>query len=256
MKRFIAMLLIFCMLAPLAVAEDYSPESLWDSIGGWFNQAWKDTSSWVSQAWKDASQWAEGAWGEASEWIVQAWSDSSQWVNDIWGDVSAWASETYDAASGSFTAWWNDTFNRVTDSTAQTWDWIVEESDTVKSRFKDEFETVKKAVSAAESAQEGNIRKAYDQLLKKLNLSSDDTQKVWDTIRAYAEENGISPLSAEILGLPYLFQLTVDKAESNEDIPAIVVAQYLTGVIEKLGVKTSEAADTLIKKLSEAFNSI
>ena len=44
-----------------ACAEEEQSGSIWDSFGGWFNQAVEDTTNWASQAWEDTTDWAEQA---------------------------------------------------------------------------------------------------------------------------------------------------------------------------------------------------
>ena len=49
MKRFITVLLVLCMmLSATSYAEEEKPKSIWDSIGGWVNQAVEDTTNWDS----------------------------------------------------------------------------------------------------------------------------------------------------------------------------------------------------------------
>lgn len=50
MKRFVSLLLVMCLALSTAFAEENQPKSVWDSIGGWFNQAVEDAADWASQA--------------------------------------------------------------------------------------------------------------------------------------------------------------------------------------------------------------
>lgn len=257
MKRFATLVLILVVTCSVvAIAEEEQHKSVLDSIGGWFGQAWEDTSGWVSQAWSDASKWVEGAWGDASKWVEQAWNDSSQWATDIWGDVSTWASETYESASGSIGAWWAETFNTVTETTSNPWEWLTEEVKALEPETLKTLSTVKEAAMANEGDAEAKVKAAFFAMLNTLKLNDEDSEKVWDTIEAYASQKGISKLAASKLALPYLFQLTIDSAQTQESIPAIAIAQYLTAIVEKLNVDTTDMANQLVDQLNEALKVI
>lgn len=256
MKRFFAVLLIFFMVFPHAKAEKEEQKSVLDSIGGWFGQAWEDTSGWVSHAWSDASKWVQGAWGDASQWVEQAWNESSQWATEIWGDVSTWASETYESASGSIGAWWADTFNTVTETASNPWEWLAEGTKTLQPEAVKTLSTVKEAVMSNDSDAETKVKTTFTAMLKALKQNDEDSQKVWDTVAAYAIQKGISKLTVVKLVLPYLFQLTIDSAEAQDGIPAIAIAQYLTAIVEKLNVNTTDMAEQLVGQLNEVLNGI
>lgn len=256
MKRFLAMVLAVCMMASMALAEEKEEKSVWDSVGGWLNQAWKDTSDWVSQKWPEVSKWVENAWGDASKWVEKSWKDAPQWLQDTWGDVSTWARETYETASGAVTAWWTETFETVTPETGNPWSWIKEEAAAYQQEELETLSKVKETVAAEGSAAEAKVKEMFISLLKKMALNDEDTEKVWFTIESFAEYKGVSKLAACKLALPYLFQLTVDSARSAEPIPAIAVAQYLTAIVEKYSVNTTETANTILKQLNEALGEI
>ena len=253
MKRFVTLLIILCLALTPIMAEG---ESIWDSIGGWFGQAWEDTTRWVSQAWSDASKWVEGAWGDASKWVEQAWNDSSKWVTDIWGDVSAWISESYESATGSIGVWWAETFKKVTQTAYNTWGWLADESSALSAESRETLSNIRDAVSATGTDAEAKVKDAFAAMLGKLQLSDEDSQKVWKTVQSYAEQNGISQLEASKIALPYLLQLTIDGAESKNNIPAVAVAQYLTAVFEKLNVTSTEAVSGMIDQLNEVLGRI
>jgi len=238
-KRFIALLLVSCLAFSSACAEGGG--SLWDSIGSWFSQAWKDVSDWVSNA-----------WGDASKWIDQAWKDASPWLTDIWGDVSTWAAQTYDSASKAVSAWWTQTFNTVTAATGNAWSWINKENLAVHAMLAERYKDILASARDGAGSAEEDINAAYGELMKKLDLNDEDIAKVMETITAYAEEKGISASSMKKIMLPYLAQLTAD-SEGKEDgqIPALAVAQYLTGIVEKLGIGNEDQARQLINSLDE-----
>ncbi|MBQ8137033.1 MAG: hypothetical protein IJ174_06330 [Clostridia bacterium] len=252
-KRLIAILLLLCMVFTKAVAEEQEqPKSFLDAIGDWYDQAVQT----ISEAWEKAGAWMEGAWGDASQWVKQAWNDSAQWATEIWGDVSTWASETYATASDSISHWWTETFNAVTDFSKNTWNWLTQEATELKTTFKDDFEAIRTAILEKEEKQESALQNAYTRLLTKLSLNEEDAKRVWDTVGAYAEQKGISPLLARKLALPYLFQLTVDRSKATDDMPPIAIAQYLTGILEKLNVKSSDEADALIVELTDVLGTV
>jgi len=250
-KRLIALILVSCLFISVACAEEEQGGSVLDAIGGWFGQAWEDSSKWVSQAWTDASSWVSNAWGDASKWVGQAWNDSATWATGIWGDVSTWAVDTSDSVS----AWWTETFNSVSGAKDETWSWINKEQkdlhDELVKKYKD---AILSAQSGASSAGE-ELQKAYAELLGKLKLNDTDISKVIDTIKAYAAEKGITAESMEQILLPYLMKLVEDStAAGNGKIPAIAVAQYLTGIAERLGISNEEQAQLLITGLDEILN--
>ena len=241
MKRLYAALLAFFLLLSPALAREGRADSLWDSLGDWLDRTWRD-----------ASDLARDACGDASRWIGQVWDDSSEWVSEIWGDVSDRAAEAYRNAG----AWWAETFEAVTDRAGGAWDWIRTEAAARKPEFVRGMEAVREAVSARGKDAEAAVRNRFDALLEKLDLGPEDAQRVWDSVRAYAERKGIPPLAAETLALPYLFRLTEDAEGAEENMPAVAVAQYLTAAIEKLGVRTAEGAEALLDQLRDALESV
>lgn len=268
MKRFFAILMILCMLSTAAFAESGEQKSVFDAIGGWFSQAWTDASGWVSQAWqdaskwvegawKDASKWIEGAWGDASKWVVQAWNDSSQWVAGIWGDVSSWVSGTTESAAGASGTWWTKTFNTVTANAEKPWAWLAGETASLQAETKEILSKVKDAVKSGEDEAEAKVKDAFNSMLKKLKLSDDDSQKIWQTLEAYANQKGFSKIAVAKLALPYLFQLTVDGAGAQNNMPPIAIAQYLTAIVEKLNITSMDSVNSLIEQLNkEVFGEI
>ena len=99
------------------------------------------------------------------------------------------------------------------------------------------------------------MEEAFTDLLKKLNLEDDDIRKILETVRAYAAEKGISEESLEQIMLPYLVQLAEDGSKAqNGQIPAIAVAQYLTGLMTEKGIGTEEDAQRMINTLKETLN--
>ena len=267
MKRFFAVLIVLCMLSTAAFAESGEQKSVFDAIGGWFSQAWTDASGWVSQAWTDASKWVEGAWkdaskwteaawGDASKWVAQAWNDSSQWVAGIWGDVSSWISGTSESASGPAESWWTKTFNTVTGNADHPWDWLTEEAAALQPETREILSKVKEAVKSGEDDAEAKVKDAFNSLLKTLKLSDDDAQKIWKTMEGYANQKGFSKTAVAKLVLPYLFQLTIDGAGAQNNMPAVAIAQYFMAIVGKLNINSTDTVNSLIDQLNEAFGKI
>lgn len=265
MKKRIALFLIAvaaCCVISISFAEEgqKSGEILdsissffsntWNDASGWVEGAWTDTTKWVDVVWKDATVWIKSSWGDASKWIEQAWNDSSTWVSDIWGDASNWAADTV-------SAWWTSTFNIVTQDSKDAWAWIKDRADRLKAYGVELFESVKDAVSSADEHAEEKLEKVFFSMLEKLSINETDANKVWETICSYAEQKNISTIATIKLSIPYLLQLCVDSAEqSNVNIPAVAVAQYLTGIIEKLGINDNDAAYELVIQLNDALSDI
>ena len=91
-------------------------------------------------------------------------------------------------------------------------------------------------------------------LLEKMKLDETNINRIFSTVEAYSKEKGISVESIEAIMLPYLLQLSAGfESMGNMNIPAVAVAQYLTGVFEKLGVKTEEDAQLLAEKVKQIF---
>lgn len=254
MKKIIALLLVMA-LAYSAVSVSFAEEEqksrgFFGSVGSFFSDTWSDASGWIEGAWKDTTQWLDGAWGDASKWVEQAWNDSSSWVSDIWGDASGWASDTV-------STWWTKTFKTVTKDSQNIWTWVQDKSDSLKTKGSDILENAKDAIAAAGDSAEEKVRETILVLLDKLGIQEAEAGKVWDTIQAYAEQKGISTLAAAKLSVPYLMQLWMESTEqSNGSIPAVAVAQYLTGVIEKLKIKDNVDANELISQLNNVLADI
>ncbi len=275
MKRFAAFLLSLCLFVSFAAAEEEG--SAPEGIGSWFRQAWQDASAWTEQAWDeasawteqaldDASKWAEQAWKDAPEWLQTAWGDASGWVEQawneaspelqkIWGDVSTWASGVYDSVSGNASAWWAETFRKVTEAKDKAWKWIDSASENVRKKIAEKYLEAHSGIQNEVSEAGETMEQIYTDLLKKLNLNEEDIGRVLDTIKAYADQRGISAESVEQIMLPYLVQLAEDgSAAQNGQIPAIAVAQYLTGIMVEEGIGTEEDAQRMISTLKETLN--
>ena len=240
-KRFLVLFLALCMAASCAFAD--AKESVLD----WLSQAWDD----VAGAWDGASEWIDDAWGGASEWIGEAWNDSAGWAKEIWGDVSEWATDKM----GSADEWLIDAFDAVTDTAGSAWEWIDKTAGDVYPLLEETYGEITRSAQDGFSGAGETVTALWQELLKKLNLEDGDISKVLDSIKAYAEEKGITPAALEELLTPYLAKLTADSRElGNGQLPAITITQYLTGIAEKIGIETEGQVDRLLEELGGILN--
>ena len=238
--RLVALVLVLCLAAPLAFAEEKTENN---TVLGWIEEKVDSVTTWASDKWKDASPWIEKTWGDASEWVERTWSDASSWAADLWGDVSSWASEKYNAAVDQAGIWWAETYKKVTDVKDNAWEWIQTESTELKDQVVRKYEEVEKAAEKGVAEAEKKVEELYSDLLAKLNISKEDVSRIIQTIGAYAVQKGIPALALKKVLLPYLVKLVFDsQASGGIAIPAIAVAQYLLGVIEKKNLNTEEQA--------------
>ena len=255
MKKWFALILSVVMIGtfvPSSLAEDGASEAL-NSLGSLLSGAWDQVSELAAGALEDASAWVDDNWGDASKWVEQAWNDSSAWAESIWGDVSAWASETYGTASAAAGAWMAETLNNLKGAEADTWAWLQDSSGAMAAQGGELLQKMKDALADPDEDLQ-KVRSLFEETLKELELSEADIEKVWATVQAYAQQKGLSAQKVTRLILPYLVQLKTEYENGvNGTIPAISIAQYLTAVVEKLGVATEKAADALIAQLNEAL---
>ena len=258
MKRYVSTVLILSVIFLLinaAMAEEDNKNNVFESIGSFFSNTWDNVSSWSEARWTDFSSWVNGAWGDASKWVSQVWNDSSTWVTDIWGDASNWVVESYESASDSIGAWWAKTFNRVTVTDDNAWNWLRESATDINSQSILLLSQMKDAIISSEDAEQ-KAKDTFYLLLANLNISESDAENIWKTIQAYSDEKGIASLTAVRISLPYLWQLAIDNdLESNGNIPAVAVAQYLTAIYEKMGIISESSATDYIEQLIEVLES-
>ena len=111
MKKLVTLLLILCLCFSVALAEEKQQKSVWDSVGGWFNQAVEDTSNWASQAWDDTSGWATQAWDDASGWVSDtatgAWNWATGAANDAWNWTVGAANDAWNWTVKTANGTWN-----------------------------------------------------------------------------------------------------------------------------------------------------
>lgn len=272
MKKFVALFLaavLFCSTASFTFAEDEEKsDGFFDSVGSFFSDTWNDATDWVEGAWDDSTEWVEGAWddstkwiegawndttawldgtwGDASKWIGQAWNKSSAWVSNIWGDASGWVSDTA-------IPWVVDTFNSIiSDDSDDVWEWMQKEKDHLMEPGIDLINKVKTAITSEDDDTEEKLKTTIFVMLDMLGIVETDAEKVWETITADAEQKGISPISLAKIAIPYLLRLCANSSDQAiKSIPAKAIAQYITGVIEKLGVKDNAMADELVQQLND-----
>lgn len=253
MRKALALLMTLVLLCVTSVSTFAEEENLLDTLGGIFSGLFGEVEEWADGALKDVSEWGSGAWKDASGWLENAWSDSSSWVNKIWGEASTWISENYEGVANTVETWWAENSDKVTEGIKGAWDWVKENAGELKEQGAGLWEEIKEAVSTNGADAEQKIRETLDELLKKLGIKDSDAAKIWETLQGYAEQKGISVLSAAKLAIPYLSQLCVDNGEQGESVPAINVAQSLTSFLEAIGVDSNESADELIQQLEEVL---
>ncbi|MCR5369240.1 MAG: hypothetical protein K6E83_00845 [Clostridium sp.] len=263
MKRVISLVLVLMMMIPAALAESGESTSIFDSIEKGLQQATDslskevekaadEASKWAEDTWKEAEKWVNGYWGDASKWVEKTWNESSSWLSGIWGDLSTWASDSLDSAG----AWWKETFEKVTDTSENVWNWFTVAAYGADTDFSDDYNNLKDAVTNAGSATLDSVKKAYMSLLKKMSMSDEDAGKVWQTIMTYADQKGLSQLTTATLALPYLFKLTVDASLSgNKTMPPVAAAQFLTAALDRLNIDSPATAEKLLNQLKDLIAS-
>lgn len=251
MKKAVCFILI--MVFMFSIAGSCKAEG----ILNWLTNAWEDTSGWVEGAWKDATHWIDGAWGDASGWVEQAWNDSSAWVVDIWGDVSGWTVDTYNNVAGGLSAWWVETFDKVTDKSENAWDWFKASLPDLKDKIPDYLTQSINVILAEDDSSDDELYNTYLTVLKSFGIDDTGAMKVWETIMAYSVQKGFSAVKCAKIMLPYLLELRLTQIESADTaIPAIAISQYLTGIIEKLGIGSDDIAVQFIEKLDRIVSLI
>lgn len=92
-----------------AAQETPEQKSLWDSIGGWFNQAGKD----IGNAVVSGLGTAGGAISDAAVWVGDRLKDAGDWAVTSTGDVGKWVGDR----AKDFNNWWNgyDYYEQVAD---------------------------------------------------------------------------------------------------------------------------------------------
>ena len=233
-KRLVSLVLAVCLISSFAFAEEEKKGSVLD----WFGNVWNDTKSLAGSTWEDTSKW-----------VQETWDTSSEWVTGIWGDASTWVSDQYDAASGTVSNWWVGVFDSVTGAANNAWEWIGNETqsfkDTVSEKYNEVTTSVQKGLSDAGTA----VSNVYTELLKTLKLDDIDIGKVLETIREYALKIGIPAVTLALYLLPYLIKLVAESNATGKTIPAIVVAQFLTSIVRKMGVESEDQTQLLVDKL-------
>ncbi len=239
MKRFMSMFLAFCMLFSTALAEETSG-SIWDSIGGWFNQAAEDASNWASKAWENSSAWATQALNDASAWFVQAWDDSSKWVSQAWDDSSSWAATNWDR----FLIWVNtlasgDPYAWIKDVVLDNGIWAYEEYAAARSFLNSQPDMEQ-------------LHQKYNAAFSELSLLNDDKAIIWDMLRKWSDESGLTIVQTSKIALPFLIRLQIEGEQvigENVSFSGPVVAQYMLTILETMNLDSSDKADMRVKIL-------
>ena len=236
MKRFISLLLILCMVMPLAFAEEEKSQSVWDSIGGWFSQAVDDVSAWSVQAWNDVSGWTVQAWDDSSKWVSKAWEDSTSWASTNWDNFIVWV-------------------NSIT--AADPYAWITNVIVDNGILAYDEYVSTRSFLAGEPNLEE--IRQEYDGLLSELSLLNEDKEVLWCMIQNWTEQQGISMEQASKLALPFLNRLVIEGETvigEGAEFSGPVVGQYLVTILEAMNLDSTEKADRELKSLRASLEEI
>ena len=269
MKRFISILLVLCLGFPTAFAEEEKPKSVWDSIGGWFNQAAEDTADWASQAWEDTSEWAGQAWEDTSEWATNAWGDVSVWAVQAWSDVSAWTVQAWDDSSKWVSKAWADSSNWA----VTNWDHFIVWVNTIASGDPyswvkdvvldngilayDEYADVRSFLNSNPSLDQ--IRQKYDSSLSELSLLNEDKDILWNMIQQWSNENGLGMEQTSKLALPFLIRLLIEGENvigEGAEFSGPVVGQYLLTIMEAMNLDSTGTADMRLKILHASLEGL
>lgn len=236
MKRLVSLFLVICLTCSTAFAEEENPQSIWDSIGGWFSHAAESTVDWASQAWKDVSAWAVHAWNDASGWVSQAWQDSSHWVTTNWDHLIVWVN---DIASGEPYAWIQDV---ILDHGILAYDQYME----VRSFLNEHPDAAR-------------LREKYDAALSELSILNEDKDILWNMLQQWSEEKGLSIEQTAELALPFLTRLLIEgESAIGEDaqFSGPVVGQYLMTVLEALHLDSVGKAAMRMRILQSALDQL
>ena len=133
---------------------------------------------------------------------------------------------------------------------------FVDSISIVKSEYSADLEMVRSAVFSDGPDREQRIRTAFDTLLGKLHISASDILRIWDTVRAYAEYKNIPLLVARKLVLPYLLELVVEGTEVDGRISAITISQFITGIMEKIGIDSGATLEEILARLMNTLGSL
>lgn len=239
MKRFLSLLLALCLMFSTALAEEPSG-SIWDSIGGWFNQAAEDASNWASQAWEDSSAWATQALRDASSWFVQAWDDSANWVSQAWDDSSNWAATNWD----NFLVWAN------TLASGDPYAWIKDVILDNGILAYDEYAALRSFLNSRPDTEQ--LHQRYIDAFSELSLLNDDKDIIWDMLQEWSNEKGLTIEQTSNIALPFLVRLLIEGEPvigENVEFSGPVVAQYLLTILETMNLDSSDKADMRLKIL-------
>lgn len=257
-KRIVSLVLATVISVSLiggAAAE--GKKSFWDSLGSFVESVLNEDTGWASDLLEEAKTWVGDNWGEASEWVSKAWGESSDWVTSIWGDASEWAAENLPGATEALSEWLTGVFEEVTGKTGNVWSWIGTASKTFDTKGKKLLDDVRSVITDTEGKTEEKVRSVFESILNEFDLAREDVERVWETVKAYAKEKGLAFVKLAKMMLPYLLQLKEEQTrEGNTSVPAVLISQYLTGIMEKLGVDSEETAQSLLDQLEEMLNGL
>ncbi|QUA52201.1 hypothetical protein [Aristaeella lactis] len=267
-KRIIAIILSACLMCSVACAEEKS-KTVFDSVGGWFDQAWKDSSDWVGQAWDDSSKWVGQAWDDSTKWVGQAWDDSSKWVSQAWNDSTKWVGKAWEDSSRWASQAWQDSttwaaknwsnfviwLKTITSDNPYSWirDMVLEEGIIAY----DDYVSIRTFLS--ENPDPFAIRKKCYDTLSVFSLLNEEKDILWDMFSRWAEEHKITAEQVGILAIPFLERLNIKGEEAlgeDIDITGPAIAQYIITILEAMNINSHEDAESRIKALRSSLDNL
>lgn len=233
-RRFIAMLLVFCMCTPKAYADWKKPPII-DSIGGQVSQVIESTSNWATQAASDVSSWATQAWKDSSDWVSAKWGTSSKWVSDNWENLMIWADMV---VSDNPYSWMNDAVQR-------------------KGLLAfDRFSDLRSFLNTSPTLTQLHER-VYSNLTD-LSLLNEDKETIWNMLLEWSSKNNITQENVVTLSLPFLERLLIEDEIifEGKEYEAPDIAQYLFTVLEAMDISSNEKAEKQLRFLDSTIEAL
>ncbi len=257
MKRFVAMLLMLCMVASSALAEapqQTAPDGAdgWiggvaEDVSGWAKQAWQETTDWAGHAWDEVCAWVSRTWTNLSEWTTRAWEDASKWVARAWSDSAKWTATNWDT----FIVWVN------TLKSGDPYAWV---RDVVADHGAPAYDLFAQARTFLNSDPDlDTMRQKYNEVLAKLSLRHEDRDILWNMLQEWTDRKGLKMEQTTKLAYPFLVRLLTEGEPvigEQAVFSGPVVGQYLLTILEALKVDSAGIADIMLKNLRDSLNEV
>lgn len=279
-KQIISIVLVISFLFSIAFAKKAKAESIWDSIenwasqkiddaekwisdsaedaGEWISQVAEDTSEWFSQAANDTANWLTNAWSDTSQWAEQVWKDSSAWISQAWNDSSAWVSQAWVDSSNWVSANWSQFVIWINTLTADNpYSWINDDVMAEGILAYDQYVELRKFLSGNPDVDQ--IHEKCKEKTARLSLLDEDIELIWNTVKAWSNENSIPFSEAMIIVLPFLDRLIVEGSAAIGEgtiLSGSVVSKYLMTVLETINIKDFEMRAARINRLMSTLDEL